>query len=424
MLGFVLPRTFIDGQNYQESRRKLDATYNNIEIVSLPDNTFAHSRVEPVLIIAYGKRSARPVRWSTCVEKAHFKQFKRAYEPTWRVQNPIQGVEPPLWYTPLQRVWNALSHLPKFESIADTHRGIEYNISVEENESLLFSKRKKPGFEKGLRNVPDSGLEPYLIKNHIYLNTDKSLIRRAHDLDWKTPKVITNAARIKDDRWVMAAAVDENKLVCYQNFHGIWPKTDIPLEVIVALLNGPVANAYLSTTRKWAGLQVRVLEQIPVPVFSEEQKRSITSLVKAYQKYRQQWLDSETPGPLYDQSRKPAEFERLCREIAWQIDAEVLAAYGLSPELERELIDYFKGYERPGALEFELASLINALPLWLTQNLGKSGSQLVLDQHVKKQTARKHLKAWLQEDEQAEGESWKELQEAIDEDRLSYRKLF
>lgn len=427
MLGFILPRTFINGQDYQECRRKLDETYNDIEVVSLPDNTFAHSDVEPVLIIAHGKRSGHPIRRSAFVEKKDFKKFKRTYELTWKIVNPSRGVscepDPVLWYTPLYHVWDALSHLPRLESIADPHRGIEYKDSVRKHESLLFSNEWKPGFEKGLRNVPDSGLEPYVIKKHIYLNMDENLmLYEAYKLPWEQRKVIVNAARIKRYRWVMAAAVDEDGLFCYQNFDGIWPKTDIPLEVIAALLNGPVANAYLSDSRKWAGLQVRIINKIPVPVFSQAQIQSITSLVKTYKDYRQRWLNYK--GPLLDQSESATDFEQICRDIAWQIDAEILAAYDLPLELERELLDYFEGYERPGPLGFELSSLIQALPMWLTHNLSKPGSQLVLDRHRKNQAARKHLQSWLEEDEQAEGESWKELQEAIDEDRLSYRKLF
>jgi hypothetical protein len=36
-----------------------------------------------------------------------------------------------------------------------------------------------------------------------------------------------------------------------------------------------------------------------------------------------------------------------------QIDAEVLSAYDLPPRLERELLDYFTGYERPGPVRFD-----------------------------------------------------------------------
>jgi len=142
MLGFILPSSFISGQDYEEARRKLDETYNDIEVVSLPDNTFAHSSVEPVLIIAHDQRSHHPVRWSTLVEKNDFRKFKRTYQPTWKVVNPLPdfsaGGEPIFWSTPLQHVWDALSHLPKLTSIAVTHRGIEYK-SLKKNKSLLIS---------------------------------------------------------------------------------------------------------------------------------------------------------------------------------------------------------------------------------------------------------------------------------------------
>src|SRR6266404_776792 len=360
MLGFVLPRSFIDGQDYRIARAGVDKTYNHIETVRLPDNTFVHSNVEPILLIAYGKRTSHPTRRSTLVEKPDYKHFKRTYEPTWSVENPLPSTYggPALifWSTPLQRVWDALLHSAKFESIADPHRGIEYNISVEKNESLLFSEDWKPGFTKGLRNVPASGLEPYLIKRHIYLNMDERyMLYKAYRLPWDQPKVIANAARIKGDRWVMAATVDEENLVCYQRFHGIWPKGSIPPEVIAALLNGPVANAYLSSTRKWGDLEVRAVRQIPIPTFSTLQIQSISSLVRAYANYRQEWLEQK--GPLFDQPNRKEELEKSCRDIMWQLDAEVLAAYKLELSLERELLGYFEGYNRPGPFEFSSSPL-------------------------------------------------------------------
>lgn len=70
LLGFVLPRPFIDGQYYREARRSLRDTYASIELITLPDSAFQHSRMETVLLIAHGK--GRPL--------AHFALRRRREE--------------------------------------------------------------------------------------------------------------------------------------------------------------------------------------------------------------------------------------------------------------------------------------------------------------------------------------------------------
>src|SRR5207237_2389236 len=54
LLGFVLPRVFRNGQSYRDAQRQIAATYRNVDILELPEDAFAHSQVEPVLLIAHG----------------------------------------------------------------------------------------------------------------------------------------------------------------------------------------------------------------------------------------------------------------------------------------------------------------------------------------------------------------------------------
>jgi hypothetical protein len=189
------------------------------------------------------------------------------------------------------------------------------------------------------------GFEPYVAHALQYLNLTKEvMLYEAYLRPWDRPKVIANASRISKDRWLIAGAVDEQGLVCYQRFHGIWPKDGMPVEVLAAVVNGPVANAFVSIHRTSRDNQVRIVRQIPVPRFTATQTQSIVSLVRDYRRLREQWLQSG-----YGAHR----FEAQCRELVWQIDAEVLAAYDLPPRLERRLLDYFEGFQRPGPIQFD-----------------------------------------------------------------------
>ena len=348
MLGFVLPRTFIDGQMYAEVRKRIAVLYNNVFLVALPDNAFTYSKAETVLLIAHGERTARPIWSSAFVNRTDYQEFTLRGTTTWYLQAPTSFVEkqvdssdPNFWYTPIHPIWDALAHLPRLEEVADIHRGIEYKIPVRRNEEKLFSNVPREGFAKGLRNVPDN-FEPYIIEHSTYLNINPDLmLYEAYKLPWDKPKVIANAARKSRDRWLINGVVDEQGLVCYQRFHGIWSKGDLPIEVIAALLNGPVANAFLSTHRTSRDNKIEIMKHIPIPRLSPSQIRLIVSLVREYISYREKehtWFEQT----IY--------FERRCRGIIGQIDGELLMAYNLPFHLEQNLLEFFEGYKRPGPI--------------------------------------------------------------------------
>ncbi len=348
MLGFVLPRVFVNGRSYGEARQGLAAQYKEIDVVGLPDTTFQYSETEPVLVIAHGVREKPSGLRTSLITREDYQRFIHTGNPTWQTEAPSDYLQKKtglvFWYSPLQRILDELGYLPRLEEIAEVHRGIEYNVPLRKNRDRLISDTPKPGFALGLVNV-QPGFEPYNIHSFAYLNLDPDLMRReAHLLPWDKPKVIANASRISRYGWVIVGAVDYQGLVCYQQFHGVWPKQDIPVEVLASILNGPIANTFVSSYRTSWHNQVRTVRQIPVPQFTAAQMHSIASLVKEYRSYREQWLTEP-----YDERR----FEHHCREILWQIDAELLAAYDLSPRFEREILDHFAGHERPGPISFD-----------------------------------------------------------------------
>src|SRR5258708_24260902 len=350
MLGFVLPRSFIDGQMYLPARRQIAELYDNVSLVGLPDNAFHYSEAETVLPIAHTPRTIRPTWSSTLVKKADFEEFIHTGIPTWHTTAPDGFIKhersspnPTFWYTPLQNIWEALAHLPRFGEIADIHIGIQHNVPFKENKGDLVSDEPKEGFAPGLARVTDD-FEPYTTQTCSFINVDPEKIHRPNVLllPWNQPKVITNAVRLSRGPWTIAATIDEKSLVCMQNFHGVWSRGIYPLEVIAALLNGPIANAFLSTHNTTKHNKLGTTKQIPIPNLRPSQVRLIVSLVQDYISCRKQWLQSP---PEHSQR-----FERLCKGILGQIDAEILSAYDLAPYLEQQLLKYFDGFAKPGPI--------------------------------------------------------------------------
>ena len=132
----------------------------------------------------------------------------------------------------------------------------------------------------------------------------------------------------------MAAFPDSIGLVCYQTYTGVWPKSAAFDEwLLSAVLNSPVANAFVATREGKTDVTKETLVLLPVPIFTEAQRNKLRDLIQAYQR-----LTSAAPI-----QNLQGDAEATLKHI----DATVLAGYRMPPRIERELLDYFREYERP-----------------------------------------------------------------------------
>ena len=234
-------------------------------------------------------------------------------------------------------VFDYLTSNPKLRDIAEVHRGIEWDISLKENRSILISSEPRTGFKKGLDKVSKK-MEPYWAQGFIYLNMDERYRRTyAHSLPWDKPKVIANRHVIGSGPWQIVAFLDSSGLVCYQNLIGIWPKTDIGIEVLSALVNSPLANAALFVRQDKRDNGIKTVEQIPTPFRKNISVETITGLVRHYTNLRL--------GIKKGAAEKAANHQ--CIQTLMEIDGLILKAYDLPPRHERKLLDFFRGYPRP-----------------------------------------------------------------------------
>ena len=124
---------------------------------------------------------------------------------------------------------------------------------------------------------------------------------------------------------------DNSGLLCYQTFTAIWPAGAGNATVLAAVLNAPLANAFIAT-HDIKHNRNTTIKNIPVPAFSQQDISAIESLVNTY--------ESEPDAAKRDSALR-------------RIDAIVLSAYDLPPRLERELLDYFNGAERQVPFTFD-----------------------------------------------------------------------
>jgi hypothetical protein len=340
-LGFVLPRPFILEQQFAEQRRRIEELYGNVELVELPDRTFRASKAECSLLIANDPRptDSRIIKLrSTEVADRDRSKFLKTGETTTSRQlvRPVPNKPTgELWILPLQTLWRYLERNPTLGERLTAHRGIEWNYP----QDAAWSDTPYSGYRRGLHSA--RGSQQFLIGSPVWLDCrSESLRGGALRWPWHKPKLIVNAIRLRRGPWRLAAAFDESGLVCSQQFIGLWPKfpmTKTEMLEFAAILNGPVANAFLSVRSPQKGIRLTAIREIPIPRGSVDR---LPSLIREYLQ-----LLERNDFVLRDQSR--------LTEVLALIDAAVLESYDLPPRLEHELLEYFRGAHRPVAHDWQ-----------------------------------------------------------------------
>ena len=349
MLGFVLPKSAMIGGRYSDLQDCIARNYKNIETIALPDRIFAFSDQETALVLASERDELTNANISTKTfwvrenNRQLFLETAQLPEAIGKNVNRDSHTTPiSLWDPPLSEIWEYLKINPRFTDIAEIHRGIEWNIPLKENRDILIFSDPKPGFEKGLDNVREK-IDPYYAQGLVYLNMEEQYRRtNAHSLPWFRPKVIANRLIISRTPWRIVGFPDSAGLVCRENFIGIWPKTDMTIETISALINSPLVNAALYVRDDKRLNRNVTLKQIPIPFPDTIDAVRISSLVKRYAKLRSEFEKHPLEKKTVDQ----------CIKTTMEIDALILKAYDLPPRLERKLLELFRGCPRPVPFDF------------------------------------------------------------------------
>jgi hypothetical protein len=362
VLGFVLPRQFIDGKGYREIRERLARRYENLEVIALPDGIFHQSDLETALVIAQEptgkKRTQVSLAYGQVVERDReiflAQSVVSRREQAFLSEDELrQTMALPLF----REVWERLAHLPTLGEVADIHRGVEWQSPFDE--SLYVSTKPKRGFKRGLLKVTPA-FTGYIPAKSVYLSTIPEHRRGgALSYPWALPKVVANAATLSRGAWRLAAFSDMNGLLCSQRFHGIWPKESQWLAPVEAILNSPIANAFVMSFEGKRDIKKSTLERLPVPWLSSSDADRLGALVRELRDHL-----APDDAELLNQ----AAWERKARNLILRIDAEILRLYDLPPRLEKALLECFQGEQRrvpfpfTGYYEVEFSP---QLPLWM-----------------------------------------------------------
>jgi len=333
-LGFVLPRAFILEKQFAQQRRRLETMYSSIEIVELPDRIFGVSQVESSALIAKHLRTGSDADAqivATVVADRDRQAFLTHGHVTEKRQTTKSLSELPqgdLWIPPLGELWTYLADHSQLRSRLRPRWGMRWNYPQEQAE------RDTPadGYRLGLLKV--KGFRQYTGTRPTYLDFQLENLREGYDQPWSQPKLIMNAMRLRRGPWRAGAMVDLEGLLYSQQFFGLWPTRSMDTDDLFALcavVNGPIASAFLSTHSPQERFRAAVVGRIPLPTTLPAE---LSRLVKKYYEL------TTSPDDIF-------EADAHLNALLKQIDDITLRAYDLPTHLIADLRRYFAEGSRP-----------------------------------------------------------------------------
>jgi hypothetical protein len=334
ILGFVLPRQIVDGRAYKIIREQLAKRFAKIDLTALPDRAFPDASTESALLVAtepFPHSKSRLTFSKVRDSDKAWKSFEFFHQVSFKDQKEVLAEEAHagLGMAELPEIWEYLSNNAVLKTVTEIHRGLEWNVKLKDSGSLLVRDNSAEGYILGV--APQTKFNVFQIPVLKYLNRQKKYQRRnAYEYDWELPKVIFGKAPRRRGHWKIAAFPDSEGIACTSTYFGVWAKADLDIYELTAILNSPVANAFIASRESRREITKENLNEIPIPKFSESQKKQLRSLIEQYQ---------EASKPFFERkSHDDAEY------LLKQIDALVLDAYSLPPRLEHKLLKYFQDY--------------------------------------------------------------------------------
>ena len=380
VLGFVVPQKMLVSHKLVELRGTLVRNFEWMEICRLPDGIFEKADEETALLMGRRhpanelKLTVGPTSFRHVLDGDRYRtEFRENSTSTTEQPLPLIRVAPApdhsLWVPDMLNVWDAMAGMPTLGDVASVGQGFSFRSEKDplfpKGEIQIFPKSAK-GYAPGFFNaddLPDSHLIPTL--TFLNRNTD-AIARRRSGFDSKIPQVVMNYSPVRRGPWRIQAFMDLAGHPATSSFLVVRSgSSEISLDILWALLNSPVGNAFAAVSSTKRHILSGTLEKLPLPKLSIEHRSRIESAARTYREAAERWTKAhpQTRKPK-SQKQKPdgsdapdffaADQENEQQQLLelkylhWRMDAEVLALYNLPAKLERQLLDYFTDEKRVG----------------------------------------------------------------------------
>jgi hypothetical protein len=347
VFGLVVPQTLLHSRNSVSLRGLIAKEFELQEICLLPDRVFKFSDAESALLIGRRRIGARgkpvSVRYRR-VRERDVAQFRQNYATTSdRVVQPDRFADAPehnMRLPDLEWIWAHLGDLSRLENIAQLGQGLFYRGGEElPSGAVTVSKSRFAGAVKGFASWRPN-TQVHELPEEVWMNLDPSVAdRRVTGANVGIPQVLLNYARVSRGPWCLEALIDREGHAVTSRFITVRSLSDgLPLEFLWAVCNSPLANAYVYAHSMQRDILVGLARRLPVPPLA---RGAVDSVCAAAHNYL---AAAASTAQVLEAGRDEAEI----RNLLLRLDAEVLRLYELPARYERQILDLFCDWTRPG----------------------------------------------------------------------------
>ena len=368
IFGVLVPQSVVNGPEAKTLREELLANFEIAEVCLFPGKVFEFAEIETAIIL--GRRLMRRrhkgdnrVRLRTVGEQG-IKAFQERYAVTHEIEvyqsrlSENSGSE--LTVPMLGEVWKSLANNKHLGEVAKIGRGIEFKGEAARGGNPAVIDKATAGYVVGYSRMRQ-GQMIFETPPEVGISLDNKLINNAYmGMPTGKPQVLVNMGRSSRSPWRIKAVLDVQGRPAKNNFVIIRPTSrDVNPLYLWAILNSPVASAYVASRTMRRHNYERFISEIPIPQASGKDIREVVGLAERYREIaltlvaenRRGHEHAATQQSLFDsppQERTFTSGESEVREALLTLDAAVLRLYRLPMRLERELLDFFNGHERRG----------------------------------------------------------------------------
>ena len=360
VLGFIVPHNFLVSENDAKLRSMLSKQYEIAELSLFADRVFRCGSPEPVVLIAQRCRTTDKAQvLYQRIRESEIDEFKHTYTPS-SVEHVEQAAlssnDDASFFVPeLADVWSELASLPRLGEYATLGQGVQHKGKHSlSKDTITTSGTKRPGFVRGFARWSDDVMLHGLPKER-WLNLDEAVIRRPlHGTLVGKAQLLVNYGRVSRGPWCLKALMDLDGHAVTTRFLVVRLRDPaLSMAVLWAILNSPLANAFMHTHSTKRDMLGRSLERLPFPKIDASESQALEKAVEHYFEVARRYVaNTGTQAELFDRPDPNRPTADELRNLMWAIDAKVLSLYALQANSEQRLLHLFAGATR-GGVPFE-----------------------------------------------------------------------
>jgi len=355
VFGVVIPQSLLHESDATDFRKLLVEQFEFQEICLFPDGVFNFADQEAAVLIGqkHQPKSAASVsvRYRR-VRERQMESFKSDYSATKESQIAQQCFQKAedfnLRVPDLEMIWRMLGDLSRLQDFVHIAKGFDHvgkdNPKLPKN-TILVSNKKFAGAIRGFVGIGHDLLTHQAPKEKwVSISDDAVQTARSGTVTGKS-QVLLNYAPVQRAPWCLKAVSDETGHAVNSRFLVVRPVSNqTSLAALWAFCNSPVANAYAYAHSSKRDILTGTMRDMPIPDLTN---LDLSKLNRCVRNYLDAASKHEAAMPLRSDDARNQEQDDL-RILHWRMDAEVLRLYALPVILERELLDFFTGWERAG----------------------------------------------------------------------------